>query len=347
MGADPRGRLRWLDAARGIGIALVLLGHSPAVRGTLQTLVYAFHMPLFFFVSGYAASASRLEVPFRSYLATQARRLLVPYFAFSALSYPIWLVALASGKTPSPGVTPLRPLLGTLYGNGTEGWLDHNVALWFFVCLFDARLIFFWIVRLGSLRAVALAVPGLAALGAAAAAWPHARLPWSLDVAPVAAVFLCAGFLVRHAALPRARLPGLRGWMALPAAAALVGLALWNGRVDMNGQAYGNPLLFYAAAAAGILMTCAAAVGLAEAPLLGRVGRNAAAIFPSHLPLFTVFTGLAVFGLGLPSTFNDRSVLIALGYTLLGLVVLTPFGEWLRRFAPWLIGEARDAGAAR
>ncbi len=45
-----RKRLMWLDAARGIGILLVLLGHTSPSFGKF---IYGFHMPLFFIISGF------------------------------------------------------------------------------------------------------------------------------------------------------------------------------------------------------------------------------------------------------------------------------------------------------
>ena len=43
------------DIARGIGIMAVLLGHSKIG----VNLIYAFHMPLFFVISGYFAGGYR------------------------------------------------------------------------------------------------------------------------------------------------------------------------------------------------------------------------------------------------------------------------------------------------
>ena len=50
-------RLEYLDAAKGLGILLVILGHiyawNPNInRKILVTWIYSFHMPLFFIVSG-------------------------------------------------------------------------------------------------------------------------------------------------------------------------------------------------------------------------------------------------------------------------------------------------------
>ena len=61
---DSSTRLAWMDAARGAGIVLVVLGHTE--RGLLNgellvhvdeyawldNRIYAFHMPLFFLLSG-------------------------------------------------------------------------------------------------------------------------------------------------------------------------------------------------------------------------------------------------------------------------------------------------------
>lgn len=45
------GRIRYMDIAKGIGIFMVLVGHT--FVGFLCTLANSFHMPLFFMISGY------------------------------------------------------------------------------------------------------------------------------------------------------------------------------------------------------------------------------------------------------------------------------------------------------
>ena len=48
--------LNWIDLAKGIGIILVLIGHSKFLPITLKNYIYSFHMPLFFILSGYVFS---------------------------------------------------------------------------------------------------------------------------------------------------------------------------------------------------------------------------------------------------------------------------------------------------
>lgn len=46
-------RIREIDYAKGIGIMLVMLGHSITLMdNSLNTFILSFHMPLFFFLSG-------------------------------------------------------------------------------------------------------------------------------------------------------------------------------------------------------------------------------------------------------------------------------------------------------
>ena len=48
-------RISWIDVTKGIAIYLVILGHS-LIGLKVNDYIFAFHMPLFFFISGYARS---------------------------------------------------------------------------------------------------------------------------------------------------------------------------------------------------------------------------------------------------------------------------------------------------
>ncbi len=53
-------RDRQLDAVKGIGILLMVLGHAYFILTTLHRFIYAFHMPLFFMISGFVLRAETL-----------------------------------------------------------------------------------------------------------------------------------------------------------------------------------------------------------------------------------------------------------------------------------------------
>jgi fucose 4-O-acetylase-like acetyltransferase len=53
-------RIEWVDTAKGIGILLVILGHT-ILLPFISVPIYAFHMPLFFLLSGLFIKANKYE----------------------------------------------------------------------------------------------------------------------------------------------------------------------------------------------------------------------------------------------------------------------------------------------
>lgn len=93
-------RLDWLDAARGIGILLVVAGHtlgglidSPLGRDFAQgrllfLAIYTFHMPLFMMLSGVLVSA-RIERSLPRFRRRLLTGLVWPYFLWSAVQLSV------------------------------------------------------------------------------------------------------------------------------------------------------------------------------------------------------------------------------------------------------------------
>ncbi|HIK18397.1 MAG TPA: acyltransferase [Leptolyngbyaceae cyanobacterium M33_DOE_097] len=89
-------RIAWVDYAKGFGILLVVIGHT--LRGlvsnsileptifeqTIDKWIYAFHMPLFFFISGLFIERS-IAQSFSSFLISKLQTIAYPYFLWSFL----------------------------------------------------------------------------------------------------------------------------------------------------------------------------------------------------------------------------------------------------------------------
>ncbi|MES1197176.1 MAG: acyltransferase family protein [Pseudomonadota bacterium] len=91
---EPNTRVSWPDAARGVGIALVVFGHviaglvnahvltsTPMVSWTYFT-IYTFHMPLFFLLSGLFL-ADGVKRGLEDFLIGKAWTIVYPYFLWS------------------------------------------------------------------------------------------------------------------------------------------------------------------------------------------------------------------------------------------------------------------------
>lgn len=67
--SSKKERLHWLDYSKTIGMYLVVLGH--VIKDNTQLLkgiIYSFHMPLFFFLSGFLHKLRIGGVSFASHL---------------------------------------------------------------------------------------------------------------------------------------------------------------------------------------------------------------------------------------------------------------------------------------
>jgi fucose 4-O-acetylase-like acetyltransferase len=134
-------RLDSLDIMKGIGILLVVLGHSlPSSRigNYVYNFIYSFHMPLFFIVSGYCHK--------KRGLAEQIKRdfsgLLQPYIVCIILLIFCGLVADFVGTRSFPHVTA-RWFKSGFYGsyNPNAAWNTMG-PVWFLIALFWCRTAF-------------------------------------------------------------------------------------------------------------------------------------------------------------------------------------------------------------
>ena len=68
-------RLQYLDLAKAVGMLCVLIGHS-FISEKINTVIYAFHMPLFFFISGYLCKPQKVAL---KKINQKCGHILVPY----------------------------------------------------------------------------------------------------------------------------------------------------------------------------------------------------------------------------------------------------------------------------
>lgn len=76
-------RNKEIDCLRGILIVLVVIGHSES--GRMHDIVFLFHMPLFFILSGYLLE--RRKVVKCDYLKTKSFGLLIPYLIYMFMDF--------------------------------------------------------------------------------------------------------------------------------------------------------------------------------------------------------------------------------------------------------------------
>lgn len=202
-------RIRFIDIARGLGIILVVLGHNHLIYhppSHIYYIIFLFHMPLFFFLSGIV---HKNQDDYLLQLKKRSKGLLLPYFSTSFL----WMLVLIvySQITGKPFYIGYY-IKTTLYSTGVN--LDWNV-LWYLTSLFCTHIAYLWIdmlilkkMKSFSLRFLFMAVllfvgifimrklwyfktPIISSIGFFSNGIPGC--PWSLDLVPITVFFYYLG----------------------------------------------------------------------------------------------------------------------------------------------------------
>lgn len=82
-------RVEWIDIARGIRIILVVIGHLCEGVKPLHNIIYSFHMPLFFFLSGYCFKEQR---SWKDFIINKIRTIIIPWVILGLLTYFVYAI---------------------------------------------------------------------------------------------------------------------------------------------------------------------------------------------------------------------------------------------------------------
>jgi fucose 4-O-acetylase-like acetyltransferase len=334
---------------KGMGILLVVLSHT-SIDELTSAVLYLFHMPLFFFVSG-LLFRERKYPRLADLLRRRWQTLILPYFVYSLTTWALWyFVARHYGADASLHIDPLLPLLGTLYSVANDPWLSHNAPLWFLTCLFVVEALY-WCLNRGLRSRVALwaVVLGCSAAGFCLSRHPGVRLPWGADVALTAVVFyaaghLSSGWLVRTAS-------GSRGiWWSLAVPTGVLGvLGMWWGfsYVNMSENDLGGSYAhFYAASFGGIAMSIVVAQLVPPSAGLCWIGRNTLPILALQIAALGFVKAVQQYVIHIPVASTLHSTLYGIAQSAGVLLVMIPVIQVIDRWVPLLSGSSRAAGGS-
>ena len=334
-------RIYWIDNLKAIGIFLVVLGHCP-INPQIRHYIYSFHMPLFFFISGYLFNRNRYE-NFRIFLIRKFRTLIIPYFTFAFTSYLFWLIIVRnlSIRGESLRVSPIKPLLGIFYSIGVDGWsVPLDAALWFLTCLFLVEILFWFISSMCKKTLYLMFILiSLAALGYTGSLFAPIRLPWSMDVALTAVVFYGVGCTLKR------KIEDLTGsvsikFILLPCLFLIsVVFCFLNGRIHMNSNYYNNIFFFYISAFAGILCCLMISKLLRGNVISDYIGRNTIIIV--GLSGVSRFFIRGIYYLVFKQLLDISKCSIGMGifWACFQILSLVPFMYIINTYCPFILGR--------
>lgn len=329
-------RMHWIDILKGIGIVCIVFSHVLQNTGALAKVLYAFHVPLFFFVTGFLYRDG--EASLTSVLKKKTIRIIVPYLLWGSISLVIFLFLgqyaesiLESGRSATFGSGMYSLLVG---------YSDGNSPLWFLPAIF-LTAIFMWgyvhaypILEKNIGISIASVLPVFLSimLGCVFQTNGVNSAFWSIDDVVILFGFTWCGYLMKKKEIAPTQL-GV-GIVLLSVGSVMALFA--NGRVSYLVGTYHNLIVFYAIAALLIAGVASVSHHIGQCNLLEYVGRNTMPILLMHKFPVLFFQCVCPY---IKDRWIERSMPYMILITFLAIVMSCVVGEIIRRILPMMIGE--------
>lgn len=320
-------RIDWVDAAKGVGILLVMFGHNWLSNSWTYWLT-AFHMPLFFILSGYTFSTRR---PFGEFLVVKSKTLLIPYIVF-AMFYILFYTLLS--KSHGGDFDVLNELKQFLLQ-------QRHTYLWFLPVLFLSSLLCYGYVSLGDI--------GKWLMGGVMLTFYHilyvmglTNMLWNVDLVPLCTFFIICGYEYRKL-VNSLCYEGHPLYIAVVAVVAVVASTFNYERigykVDMWGNSFGNFPLFYTGAIMGAYMVILLLKSFPTMRGLVWIGANSIVLYGFHRMVIEL---LFVIEKKMLLPFDGHSLIsgvTAVANVAMATIVLVPVCIVINKKTPWMLGK--------
>ena len=286
------GREQWLDAAKGIGIVVVMIAHGCGIP-VLGVYLGACCMCMYFMLAGYTYKEESNRIFFKK----KSQRLLIPYMVYGVVAVTIYQIFIPRFTT-NEIVMNYVGLLYSRYSLYPYGITPNvyffrcaNSALWFLTAIFMGYMLtqFYYKVktqwRIGMFFLYLLLTVMLARL--------PILLPWSVDTAFLSALFMITGRFFRQKGVFALR--GKQRWVILLISLALyIPLVYLNGPGNLSVRDYGalgmfRIPIFYITGVTGTLIYAVTSQLLEKGRIISLaavLGRNTITLLCTHAIIF-------------------------------------------------------------
>lgn len=310
-----------IDILKGIGIFLVVLGHSNSPE-FINRLIYSFHMPLFFFVCGFTFKPRE---PF-TYLKSKFVRIMIPFYFFSFISYFQYAIR----NQDDLGIPPIDFAKGTLLGMHDGYYLSWNGVLWFLPCIFILLNTMNLIYTLKSFTFRGFLMSSIVCISLMYSLNRTEPLPFHMECAGLMIPFFLAGQATRkHRGDIRSSRLVKSSIIILSILAVGVQIYCQN-YVEIMRHTTGDWRVFYPVALFIIMFMYILSSKATDFTMLKWLGINSLAIFCIHFKfkaLAVYLTNIAGFSVGLT---------VFLSMLILAILPIL----FLNRYIPWAVGKA-------
>lgn len=279
-------RVAWADVAKAFAIWLMVFAHANLNNETLICMIYTFHMPLFFLMSGYFDKGQGFSLPL---LKKNFDALLIPYFVYSIIGLSICWISPYLHPELYYGMDSLPVIFKAAFKGMLlmEGQVRPTSfmpigCLWFLPALFLCKVLWSIIILLYRCKYRYLSFIPICISYFAFSLHPDYL---SIDSAVMGLPIYCIGFLIKEWNIVEKFLRKKYFCMIICLLSCLYVrfIGIRNGDVSMNGCVPGdNMLMFYINALIGSFAMISLSKVVASIELLQQIGASTLAILALH-----------------------------------------------------------------
>lgn len=330
-------RIAYIDIAKAFAIILVVMGHVVSTDTVAKAIIYSFHMPLFFVLSGMTLKYKKqYDVDsWKILLIKKAKCLLLPYFVWGCIYCALTFKNLAFVAYGTRE---------TLIGAGSLS------SLWFLPVLYLAFILVEIVLQIAAKflnHKIVCTSLGYIFLFIAGFLIPHLPKygdPWGIDIAFIAAAFMIIGMLLRKA-IDRFKdriflICLFTIFVSVVFLCFVRHSSSTEGYVLMANALYGNPFIFLINAISGsasvILLSYLISAFFRRISWLQRIGQITLGIFVVHKPIVE-FGCRMILNFGKSNNYPPFTLMITVITVLVSIVAVCV----IERILPEIIGLKR------
>ena len=265
----------WIDCYKGIGAILILIGHIMPFNNPIKVFLYSFHIPLFFFISGYLYNDKR---SFADTFKKKMNTLIKPFIIWNSISFIIYMIFTYDGS-----LTKIEMVKNLIFFNGST---IFNSSLWFLPILFYVDIIYKFIIRnKPTIKNNLILIFLFFTIGTILIKY-KINLMFGLSLIPFMMIFYCLGCIFKKMKKIKNILPNKIIFVFL--LVILILLSNLNGKVTISINQYNNLFLFFVNSIIGIYLVYSISYKLKENKFLKAFSNISLLMFCTQRIIFQI-----------------------------------------------------------
>lgn len=331
---NKKKRINWIDLYKGILILLVLIGHISQNK-YVNTFIYSFHMPAFFFISGYLYKTKQ------RFVKQKFKSIMIPYFFFAIITYLYWVYIERKLRNQTQNI--FETGINILFMRGGNAEYIYNIALWFLPCLFFTEIIYYSIrnfIKNEKKCNIFLIVFSILITYVFTFIKTEYRFIFSLDTVLITIGFYALGNLFKTTKILSKKSDKKQNFI-IGIAVSLIFLVIISnitGRYDLNNLIINNALGLWLCACLGIMLIYMISK-LFNNPWIEWLGKNSIIILVLHEPIKRIILFVISKVVNIPiDVFRENPIGIILT-TVVMYIIFIPIISIIDIKFPYIVGK--------